>query len=201
MSSAAGWIGVAADRSLGLADCEVIGQGLLAQPVAALSSLAFLVVAGWLAWQVRALPRPARLAAWAYAGLLALVGLGSIAYHGPQVSSAELLHDAPVVPLLLLAVLVPTTRALRRSRVLRAGSRPCLVVGGVAAAVALVAYPLGRTGSALCSPESVLQMHAVWHVAAAVALGAWGRALWPDPSRGRATAGLVRRPQDVGATS
>ena len=70
----------------------------------------------------------------------------------------------------------------------------------VATTVALVAYPLGLTGSALCSPESVLQMHAVWHVAAAVALAAWGRALWPDPSRGRATTGLVRRP-DVGATS
>lgn len=193
--------GSGADRSLGMADCEIVGQGALAQPVAALSSVAFVVVAGWLVWKVRAIPERQRPAAWAYAVLLALVGLGSIAYHGPQVSRAELLHDAPVVALLLLAVLVPTTRALRWGHVLREGSHRCLVVGGVATAIALVSYPLGRTGSALCSPESVLQMHAVWHLAAAVALGAWGRALWPGPSRDRATEGLVRRRQDVDATS
>ena len=191
----------AADGPLGLADCEAIGQGLLAQPVAALSSVAFVVVGGWLAWTVRGLPSRPRLGAWVYAALLALVGLGSVAYHGLQVSGAELLHDAPVALLLLLAILVPASRAVRRDRVLRAGSRPWLVVGGMAAAVALVAYPLGRTGSVLCAPESGVQMHAVWHSAAALALGAWGRALWPGPSGARATAGAVRRRQDVGATS
>ena len=190
-----------ADLSLGAADCEVVGQGVLAQPVAALSSVAFVVVAGWLAWTVRGLAPRQRLAAWVVAGPLALVGLGSIGYHGPQAPGAQLLHDASVVLVLLAAVRVPAARALRRSPVLTPASRPWLVVAGVAAAVALPAYLLGRTGGVLCSPESVLQLHAVWHVAAAVTVGAWGRALWPDPSADRATGGSVRRRQEVRATS
>ncbi len=50
-------------------------------------------------------------------------------------------------------------------------SRRVARLGVVAlAAVAATAFLVGRTGGALCRPESVFQWHAVWHVLAAVAM-------------------------------
>ncbi len=43
-----------------------------------------------------------------------------------------------------------------------------VLAGGV------VVFALSRTGGPLCDPESLVQGHAVWHLATAVALGLWG---------------------------
>ena len=40
---------------------------------------------------------------------------------------------------------------------------------------------LGRTGGALCEPNSVLQGHAVWHVLTAGALGLYGALAFRAP--------------------
>jgi len=78
---------------IGESDCEAIAGGLLAQPVNALSSLAY-VVAG-LALVGRATRnRAARALTQTIFGLAMVgVGLGSIAFHGPMPPGARLVHD------------------------------------------------------------------------------------------------------------
>lgn len=154
-------------------------DALLAQPVAALSSTAYVVVGAVLAWTWRDLAAGERRWAQLYAGLLVLVGIGSIAYHGPQGPGAQALHDLPIVGLVGVGVGVMVMRPLRQRRAVRRGVRRHLLVAGLAGGTAVVAYALGRTGSPLCDPESPLQAHALWHLAGAVALGMWGAALWP----------------------
>jgi hypothetical protein len=79
-----------AAASFGHSDCERIVGAALAQPVLAVTSLAY-VAAGVavLCWAVRV---RAPLAGAAGVALVA-VGAGSFAYHGPQPSWAELAHD------------------------------------------------------------------------------------------------------------
>ena len=81
--------------SFGHSDCERIVGAALAQPVLAVTSLAY-VAAGVavLSWAVRV---RAPLAGAAGVALVA-VGAGSFAYHGPQPSWAELAHDGPSSP-------------------------------------------------------------------------------------------------------
>jgi hypothetical protein len=157
---------------MGGADCELLGNGWLAQPVNAWSSLAYLVAAGWVVGRRR------DVTALLGAAALALVAVGSFGYHGPQPGWAEAVHDASIV-LLGAAVLVHVGRPGRLSAAGR-GAVAAVVVGGVL-------YVLGRTGGPLCAPDSLLQLHAGWHVAtavaAALALGGrvWRRAQSPLP--------------------
>jgi hypothetical protein len=166
-------------RRLGASDCEAIGEGVLAQPAAAISSLAFVGAAAWL---LRRLPpdQPDRGLAATYAGLVALVGVGSVAYHGPQPAGAELAHDVPILLAGLTGVAVPVARRLRGRPALGRGGTAAAATAGAALAVGVASYVLGRSGGPLCDPESLLQPHAVWHVATAVAAAAWGAALWRD---------------------
>src|SRR5262245_53489269 len=83
-----------AAASFGHSDCERIVGAVLAQPVLAVTSLAY-VAAGMavLCWAVRV---RGLLAAAAGVALVA-VGAGSFAFHGPQPSWAGLAHDWPIV--------------------------------------------------------------------------------------------------------
>ena len=160
-----------APASFGHTDCERIVGGVLAQPVLAVTSLAF-VVAGVavLVWAVRI---RAPLAA-AAAGALVAVGAGSFAFHGPQPPWAGLAHDWPIVAVgVVYAVgLVLSARRQRWS----AWVAPAAVF-----ALGLAAYAAGRTGSPLCRPDSLWQYHGAWHVLSAVAAGWAARAMGPGP--------------------
>ena len=79
-----------AAASFGHSDCERIVGATLAQPVLAVTSLAY--VAAGMAVLCWAVPVRAPLAGAAGVALVA-VGAGSFAYHGPQPSWAELAHD------------------------------------------------------------------------------------------------------------
>ena len=148
---------------MGGADCEVIGSGWLAQPVNAWSSFAYVVAAGFVL--------TGRRDAVAVGGVCAvlLVGVGSVAYHGPQPGWAELVHDASIVVLLVVVLL-----AVVRGRRVAPVAVVALVVGGGL-------YLLGRTDGPLCSPSSLVQLHAGWHVATAVAAAAVLRATVGQP--------------------
>ena len=176
-SAAAGalrWIAMqvlTAPVSFGHSDCEHIVDSVLAQPVLAVTSLAY-VAAGVavLCWAVRV---RALLAGAAGVALVA-VGAGSFAYHGPQPSWAELAHDWPIVAAgaVYLAGLARSARRKRWS----AWATPAGVF-----ALGLAAYAAGRSGSPLCRPDSPWQYHGAWHVLSAAAAGWAARALAPGP--------------------
>ena len=158
-----------APASLGHSDCERILGAALAQPVLAVTSLAY-VAAGMavLCWARR---WRAPLAGAAGVTLVA-VGAGSFAFHGPQPSWAEPAHDWPIVAVgaVYAAVLARNTRPGWRSLWARAA--------GVFA-LGLAAYAAGRSGSPLCRPDSLWQFHGAWHVLSAAAAVLAARAMTP----------------------
>lgn len=177
------------------ADCELIGPGFFGQPVNSVTSIAF-AVAGVILWQRPRLrwiagglvatgigsflfhgPMPAG-SQWAHdvslAWLIVLVaGLGQTwekwtklpALSGLGVGFALL----PVVadPTAVLATAFALLVILRRDRSLRTIAPLTLL------AIAAVLGRLGATGGPWCEPGSVFQWHAIWHIAAAVAVAWW----------------------------
>jgi predicted membrane channel-forming protein YqfA (hemolysin III family) len=156
--------------SLGSSDCERISDAALAQPVLAVTSLAY-VMAGAVAlvWSLRWREPLAALAGVA----LAAVGIGSVAFHGPEPSWAGPAHDWPII-----AIGVVYAAILARSQ---RSWTPWLVAAGVFA-LGLAAYAAGRTGSPLCRPDSLWQYHGAWHVLTALAAVCAVRALSPEHS-------------------
>ncbi|BBY79503.1 hypothetical protein MPUL_06610 [Mycolicibacterium pulveris] len=150
---------------LGHTDCERVADAALAQPVLAVTSLAFVVVGAMVLWSsIRGRGVLAVLA-----GLAAVaVGLGSFAYHGPQPSWAQAAHDWPIVVLGAVCV-----TGLARSRLVERRSVWAAAIGVFA--LGLIAYPAGRSASPLCRPDSLWQYHGAWHVLAGAAAGlaAW----------------------------
>ena len=90
-------------RELGETDCETLGNGWLAQPVNALSSLAYSLIGIAIVLSVLRSDRP-RGGPIVYAGCLVAVGLGSVAFHGPQLSGSQLMHDLPILLTVLFMI-------------------------------------------------------------------------------------------------
>jgi heme A synthase len=156
---------------MGASDCERIGQGLLAQPVNALTSLAFVVAGLWIVY--RALGSPKGRARMVLFGTAVVsVGVGSVLYHGPQPAAAQFMHDGTI------AIVVTGVAALELTRSRRGiqRDRDGYLLALAALLLGAVAFTLGRTNSPLCSPGAVPQLHGLWHVLAALALGAYARA-------------------------
>jgi hypothetical protein len=146
----------------GESDCERIGSGVLTQPVNAVSSLAYVAAAAAVLVPARETAGARRVVLTAYAASLAAVGLGSLAYHGPQPAWAGRAHDASIGVALMLALVVATMApAAQRWR------RPAGKLFGGLVVLAALAYAAGRTGSPLCAPDSPLQPHAIWHLLSA----------------------------------
>ena len=160
-----------AAASFGHSDCERIVGAALAQPVLAVTSLAY-VAAGMavLCWAMRV---RAALAGAAGVALVA-IGVGSFAYHGPQPSWAEHAHDWPI----LAAVVVYAVGLARTGRRQR---RSAWATAAGVFALGLAAYAAGRTGSPLCRPDSLWQLHGAWHILSAAAAGWAARTMAPDP--------------------
>lgn len=189
--------------------CESRPDGPLLEPVSAVTSFAVVAAAVVLVVLRRRgrLPQP-----WAYAVLVAGVGVGSYVQHGPDPAWSDPAHDLPLAGVLCFLAADTVGALTARPRrwwwwalptalllvpVLawpRAGDLAQVGVAVVAAALLLararrdhtvrtrVAVAVGllagggavgamsRTGGPLCDPSSLLQGHAVWHVAAAAAL-------------------------------
>jgi hypothetical protein len=157
--------------SFGHSDCERIAGAVLAQPVLAITSLAY-VAAGMavLSWAVRV---RGPLAGAAGVALVA-VGAGSFAFHGPQPSWAGPAHDWPIVAAGAVYA-AGLARSARRQR-----WSAWMTASGIFA-LGLAAYAAGRSGSPLCRPDSLWQYHGAWHVLSAVAAGWAARAMVPCP--------------------
>jgi hypothetical protein len=153
-----------AEDRIGCSDCERIRDGWLAQPVNALTSLAFVGAAGVVLTHTWGPARDRRGEVLTYSTMLALVGAGSVAFHGPQPPGARAMHDVPIPLLLGLALGTPLVRRGRGRTPLPGWSRrQGATLAGTAVAAGL-AYAGGRTGAPTCDPDSPLQLHGVWHV-------------------------------------
>jgi hypothetical protein len=171
------------DERLGSTDCERIRPGLIAQPVNTITSVAFVAAAGVTALRSRRRGTSFGVQEITYSGLLALVGVGSVAFHGPQPPGAKVLHDAPIAGLLALALATPLVRRARGRTSLPGWSpRRGAVLAGVGAAAA-AAYAAGRTSAPTCCPDCVVQFHGLWHVLAAVGFAAMDEVLYDSPGR------------------
>ena len=154
--------------ALAESDCEQLRPGWLAQPANAISSLAYVGVGAWLLWHSfrSGGHRPATFAA---GSAMVGVGVGSVAYHGPQPGWASLAHDAGVWSLAAV-IAVQNSPALARP-ITRGLALAAWRSAAPWIAPALVVYVAGRAGSPLCHPSAVWQFHALWHVLSAMALG------------------------------
>ena len=155
-----------------LADCEALSDGLIAQQINTVTSLALVAVGVGLFRQ----PEPAvRLLAL---GAIA-AGIGSVLYHGPSPGWASPVHD------LTIAVAAATGFNTIRVVVRRWGPRQALRrlgLSGLAFGLGVLAHYLGRTAGPLCRPGSLGQWHGAWHLLAATAILALGRAGMSPPS-------------------
>ena len=79
---------------IGESDCEELGDGVLVQPINALSSFAYVAV-GIAIVAARRIDRP--LPSYVYAASVAAIGLGSVAFHGPQPAGSRPMHDLPIL--------------------------------------------------------------------------------------------------------
>lgn len=189
-----------------IVDCEALHSGWPQQPINGWSSFAFIAVGALVAFRGRSPP-----ARWVGAAA-ALVGVGSLLFHGDDRAFDGWLHDWSIAVLLLL--LIRFAGANSAARPWEAG--PVLAVGvlywfvpaageWVSAGLALTVGVrelmewrtrairpmvsafvlagaagmltiLGRTGGVWCSPDTVLQPHAGWHILAASALGLYASA-------------------------
>ena len=155
-----------ATEEIGGSDCEALREGILAQPVNALSSLGY-VVAGVVVWR-RLGPQHRGWPGYTYALLLAAIGIGSALFHGPQPPLSKFLHDAPIALLLVLIAGIAAVRWRRNTTILPGWTRRrgwSLAIIGVLAGSG---YFFGRTDSPVCEAESPAQPHGLWHLLTAV---------------------------------
>jgi len=123
-------------------------------------------------------------------------------YAGALVAAGLLIAIAPTSSYAMFALLgvgAGATEAgeyrheLRALRAEGLTSRRAARLGVAAlAAVAATAFFVGRTGAALCRPESAFQWHATWHVLAAIAMALYAYAVLERGRGGRAGYGPLR---------
>jgi len=119
---------------LAAADCERLGNGVLAQPVNTLSSLAYLLAGAWILWLAGRSPgRRVELAVFGLA--VALNAVGGLTFHGVQSWGARWVHDISILAVLGFVVVFGVARRLDRSTrwLLRAFAAGLAVLGAVIA--------------------------------------------------------------------
>lgn len=117
------------------ADCERLLDGFVRQPANAVSSLAF-VGAGLAVLLVARRGKRVGAASYSLAAGLTLTGLGSASFHGPGGPLAEWAHDASLLWLLFLLLMVEMSR-----RAPAGGIRPTTAVASAAIAGMLALLP------------------------------------------------------------
>ena len=139
---------------MGGSDCEHIGQGLLAQPANALSSLAY-VLAGVLLLRRALAGRPgARMTPVVYALAVIGVGIGSAAFHGPMPAWGRFVHDLSIAA--VLAFVIGYDVALARGASANAGLAMFVGITGACAVVLAVSPDAGNTLDAVLVAGAVV---------------------------------------------
>jgi hypothetical protein len=165
-----------------IADCEAIRDGFLHQPANAVSSLALLVAAGWIAGRAVRVPAE-RSELIALALIVGANGLGSFAFHGPMGGSARWFHDVAALSIpLFVAVhdagLVRGTPVMGRLRGVAIG---VVILGGALAVWPQVFVALGVIGALAAGVGELAAFRAGYRPrparASATQLVAWGLVL------------------------
>jgi hypothetical protein len=170
-----------------LGDCEQVRDGVLAQPVNALSSLAFLAGGAAVVARTEAHRRWRTLAVGA---ALALNGVGSFAYHGLPGAWTHWLHDVAIVALLSAPIGIDVGRLARWSDPAAAAGVAALtalgavtlymapastnLVAGVLVAAAIGTEVAVAVRSRRCRPSTRLRPASVWITGGALALSVAG---------------------------
>jgi hypothetical protein len=163
--------------AIGESDCESIGAGVLAQPVNAFSSLAFVVFGFIVLFSMRAQGQTERVNRLIIAMLMIATGIGSVLFHGPQGPASHFLHDVTI--LLTMTAIV----AMNLAGILEWTERRVLVIllsVGIAVSVVLLTWPsstnvvAGIALAALVGQDIALHrsgsINTRWWIAAVVAM-------------------------------
>ena len=135
-----------------------------------LHDVAFLGILGLLAgWHVGRLFGREDAGAWV--GALGITTVAGLAH--PTLTGAVTAVAVVLVVVVVVAEAVAQRRTPRLSPVFDGRLVAIVVVAGVA-------YGFGRSGSPLCDPDSVVQLHGAWHVLSALAVGDVGRSCAPS---------------------
>ena len=89
---------------VGATDCELLRDGLIAQPANTLSSLAFVVVGVWIVVRGSRSPRETHPWALLFGAAVIANGVGSVLFHGPGSAPGKWLHDLAIASVLILVV-------------------------------------------------------------------------------------------------
>jgi hypothetical protein len=163
--------------AIGESDCESIGVGVLAQPVNAFSSLAFVVFGFIVLFSMRAQGQTERVNRLMIEMLMIATGIGSVLFHGPQGPASHFLHDVTI--LLTMTAIV----AMNLAGILEWTERRVLVIllsVGIAVSVVLLTWPsstnvvAGIALAALVGQDIALHrsgsINTRWWIAAVVAM-------------------------------
>lgn len=164
-------------QRMGGSDCESIGDGFLAQPVNAVSSLTFSiigVVSIWWAMRVEGNERAVRIV---FGLLMVFTGAGSVMFHGPQGPGSQFGHDVTFLVTVWFVAIINIAETLRWKRVAEWG---VIAAGGLALSVVLVLAPgltnvlMVATVISLIVSDVILhrrgRVRTRWYVASLVAL-------------------------------
>jgi hypothetical protein len=116
--------------AIGESDCENIGSGFLAQPVNAVSSLAFAVFGIVVLFSMSNRETVERSNRMTFGILMIGTGIGSVLFHGPQGQAGKYLHDVTFVLTLLALATMNLVGILHWSR-----QRTRAILGGTAVGV------------------------------------------------------------------
>ncbi len=156
--------------AIGESDCETIGRGLLAQPVNAVSSLAYVVVGVIVLYSVFRSEEEERTVRSVFGSLLIATGIGSLLFHGPQGPASRVIHDSTFILTVLFIALTNLAGLFGLSR------RVQWAVFSLTGALTIVTLGLTPSSTNLLAGASVVLLiagDALGHRAGAIRMRWW----------------------------
>jgi hypothetical protein len=156
--------------AIGETDCETIGSGILAQPVNAVSSLAFSVFGLVLLFSMSRYDGPERVNRLIIGILMIATGIGSVLFHGPQGSASHFLHDVTILLTMTAIVTMNVAGLLRWTE-----QRVWLILVGTALVISavLLIWPSSTNVVAGIALVALVVQDVALHRAGSIRTGWW----------------------------
>lgn len=133
--------------------CERVGPGLSAEPLNALTNVAFLIAA-WAAWSLARRSRTVPADIWMLIALSIVIGIGSALFHTFATGWARILDEVPILLFQLWYLWLYMRRIMAQAPELAAAS----IAGYLAAAYLGRQFPLVLNGSLVYAPALILML-------------------------------------------